>query len=68
VNFKQLRTNTVLRWEYRPGSILFLVWQQGRDAFAASPTGFSVRRDMGELLELHPNNTFLLKMSYWFNP
>lgn len=68
VNFKQLRTNTVLRWEYRPGSILFLVWQQGRDAFAQSPTGFSVRRDMGELLELHPNNTFLLKLSYWFNP
>ena len=68
VNFKQLRTNTVLRWEYRPGSILFLVWQQGRDAFSDSPTGFNGRRDFGELFELHPNNTFLLKMSYWFNP
>ena len=68
VNFKQLRTNTVLRWEYRPGSILFLVWQQGRDAFSQSPTGFNGRRDFGELFELHPNNTFLLKMSYWFNP
>jgi hypothetical protein len=68
VNFKQLRTNTVLRWEYRPGSILFLVWQQGRDAFAQSPTNFTFRRDVGELFELHPSNTFLLKMSYWFNP
>lgn len=68
VNFKQLRTNTVLRWEYRPGSILFLVWQQGRDAFSDSPTGFSGRRDFGELFDLHPNNTLLLKMSYWFNP
>ncbi|MBX3174539.1 MAG: carbohydrate binding family 9 domain-containing protein [Gemmatimonadaceae bacterium] len=68
VNFKQLRTNTVLRWEYRPGSILFLVWQQGRDAFAGNPTDFSFRRDFGDLLALHPNNTFLLKMSYWFNP
>lgn len=68
VNFKQLRTNTVLRWEYRPGSILFLVWQQGRDAFAEDPTRFSFGRDFGDLVSLHPNNTFLLKMSYWFNP
>src|SRR5690606_36591011 len=29
-NFKQLRTNAVLRWEYRPGSTFFLVWSQGR--------------------------------------
>lgn len=68
VNFKQLRTNTVVRWEYRPGSILFLVWQQGRDRFAESPTAFSMRRDMGDLFALHPDNTFLIKMSYWFNP
>lgn len=68
VNFKQLRTNTVLRWEYRPGSILFLVWQQGRDAIAGSPTRFDMGRDFGDLVSLHPNNTFLLKMSYWFNP
>lgn len=68
VNFKQLRTNTVLRWEYRPGSILFLVWQQGRDAFASAPTQFNFGRDFGDLGALHPNNTFLLKMSYWFNP
>src|SRR3989449_10984457 len=29
-NFKQFRSNLVLRWEYRPGSTLFLVWNQGR--------------------------------------
>ncbi len=68
VNFKQINTNTVLRWEYRPGSILFLVWQQGREDFQQSPTGFQFRRDFGELLKLHPNNTFLIKFSYWFNP
>lgn len=58
----------MLRWEYRPGSILFLVWQQGRDAFASAPTQFNFGRDFGDLGALHPNNTFLLKMSYWFNP
>jgi hypothetical protein len=68
VNFKQLNTNTVLRWEYRPGSILFLVWQQGRQSFTQDPTGFQFRRDFGEFAKLHPNNTFLIKMSYWFNP
>ncbi len=68
VNFKQLRTNTVLRWEYRPGSILFLVWQQGRDGFTQDPTGFQFGRAMEDLFALHPNNTFLLKFSYWFNP
>ena len=30
-NFKQFRSNMVLRWEYLPGSVLFLVWSQGRD-------------------------------------
>ena len=30
-NFKQFRSNFVMRWEYRPGSTLFLVWGQGRE-------------------------------------
>ncbi len=67
-NVMQLRTNTVLRWEYRPGSILFLVWQQGRDRARGGPTDFDFGRDFGDLFELYPQNTFLLKVSYWFNP
>jgi hypothetical protein len=69
LDFKQLRTNSVLRWEYRPGSTLFLVWAHGRDAFTDTPTrNLDVRREYGELLGLHPNNTFLVKLSYWLNP
>ena len=30
-NFQQFRSNVVFRWEYRPGSTLFLVWSQGRE-------------------------------------
>ena len=67
-NFKQLRTNTVVRWEYRPGSVLFFVWQQGRDRGLDAPTDFDFRRDMGDLFDLHPDNTFLVKFSYWLNP
>src|SRR5205814_42280 len=31
-NFRQFHSNAVLRWEYRPGSALFLVWAQGRNS------------------------------------
>jgi hypothetical protein len=67
-NYKQLRTNTVLRWEYRPGSTLFAVWQHGREQNRAVASDFDFGRDYGDLLGIHPNNTFLLKFSYWLNP
>jgi hypothetical protein len=64
----QLRANTVARWEYRPGSALFLVWQHGRQGFDPVATRFDFRRDYGDLWRLHPDNTFLVKFSYWINP
>ncbi|CAA9331233.1 MAG: hypothetical protein AVDCRST_MAG11-2482, partial [uncultured Gemmatimonadaceae bacterium] len=64
----QLRANTVVRWEYRPGSALFVVWQHGRESFGRDATTFNFRRDYGDLWGLHPNNTFLVKFSYWVNP
>jgi uncharacterized protein DUF5916/cellulose/xylan binding protein with CBM9 domain len=63
-----LITNSVLRWEYRPGSTLFVVWQHGRsgpgpnDRFRQSWT-----RDYRELFDLHPDNTFLVKLAYWLS-
>lgn len=67
-DFKQIRSNTVVRWEYRPGSTLFLVWQQGREMSSDQPNDFNARQDLNNLFSLHPNNTFLIKASYWFNP
>ena len=50
-NFQQFRSNVVFRWEYRPGSTLFLVWSQGREAARTSPKGTtSFRGDMAESL------------------
>lgn len=66
-NFKEFRSNTVLRWEYRPGSTLFLVWAQGRQSQAIT-NDFSFGRDLQNVFDTHPNNTFLVKLSYWFNP
>jgi hypothetical protein len=67
-NFAQFRSNTVLRWEYRPGSTIYLVWQQGREGFDPVATRFDFGRDYDNLFDQHANNTFLIKASYWFNP
>jgi hypothetical protein len=66
-NFKQFASNVVLRWEYRPGSTLFAVWNEGRQGFAGAAGDRNFQQDVHDLLSLHPANTFLVKMSYWLN-
>jgi hypothetical protein len=63
----QLRTNAVARWEYRPGSTLFVVWAHGRQDQDDQYDGRSWTRDYRELFGLHPTNTFLVKFAYWIN-
>jgi hypothetical protein len=63
----QFNSNLVVRWEYRPGSTLFVVWQQGRSG-QGTPGAFDVKGDFGELFATRPDNTILLKASYWFDP
>jgi len=66
-NVKQFRSNAVVRWEYRPGSALFLVWTQQRQGSLPIAGDDSFGGDYHGLFNLHPDNTFLVKMSYWFN-
>jgi len=66
-NFKQFRSNVVLRWEYRPGSTLFLVWGQGREDVEGLAGTRPFMRDFGRLFDAHPNNSFLIKVSYWLS-
>jgi hypothetical protein len=66
-NFQQFRSNVVFRWEYRPGSTLFLVWSQGREGGSDVTEGQdSFREDMENLFDQRANDTFLVKISYWF--
>ena len=65
--YTQLRTNSVVRWEYRPGSTLFVVWTQGRQDDANRNPDQSWTRDYRDLFGLHPDNTFLVKLAYWLN-
>jgi len=63
-NFRSLRGNAVLRWEYRPGSTLFFVWQQLRSG-AEPLNNFRFGRDYGALFRQNPENVFTIKATYW---
>jgi hypothetical protein len=65
-NVKSFRTTNVLRWEYRPGSTLFVVWQQARENDAV-PGGFNTGRDLRDIFAVAPKNVFLVKFAYWLN-
>ncbi|MGH7481941.1 MAG: DUF5916 domain-containing protein [Longimicrobiales bacterium] len=70
-NFKELRSTAVLRWEYLPGSTLYVVWSQSRTGFDRDEVEFELRRDFGRLLGLDSGydvagtNVLLVKVSYW---
>ena len=66
-NYKQLRSNVVFRWEYRPGSTLFVVWSQGRTASSSVEGTRGLGGDLRDLFDLRPDNGFLVKLSYWIN-
>ncbi|MFP4624049.1 MAG: DUF5916 domain-containing protein [Gemmatimonadota bacterium] len=63
-NLVSLRGNAVLRWEYRPGSTMFVVWQQRRSDYR-SFGDFDLARDGGDMVALHPDNVFIVKVNYW---
>ena len=66
-NFKQFRSNVVLRWEYRPGSTLFAVWSQGREHFERTEQ-FDFGEDLETLLNEPADDIFMVKVNYWLNP
>ena len=65
-NYKSLRGTIVLRWEYRPGSLLYFVWTQNRADFA-NPGSLRLGRDISDLFSAPGDNIFLLKVSYRWN-
>jgi hypothetical protein len=64
---RSLRGNAVLRWEYRPGSTLFLVWQQRRAYRDLAAAGFDVGGELGALLAEPAENVLIVKGSYWLS-
>ena len=64
-NFSQFRSNLVLRWEYLPGSQIFLVWSNERTYFV-KPGKDSVNDAINILNDVYPRSIFLIKFNYWF--
>jgi hypothetical protein len=64
---RSLRGSAVLRWEWRPGSTLYLVWQQQRELEDARGN-LRLRRDLRELGRALPDNVFVAKATWWINP
>lgn len=63
-NVLSFRSNVVLRWEWRPGSTLFLVWQQNRFA-SGDPTERSTFGNLWDTVSADGDNFFAVKVSYW---
>jgi hypothetical protein len=62
-NYISLRGNAVLRWEYISGSTLYLVWTQSRENYLSSGD-FNIRDSVSDMFTIHPDNIFMLKLTY----
>jgi hypothetical protein len=63
-NLRSLRATAVLRWEYRPGSTVFVVWQR-RQSERASVGDFDFARDLRALFGAPSDNQFIVKVNWW---
>ena len=63
-NVREFRLNAVLRWEYLPGSTLFLVWTQARQDYEAFGD-LELGRDFDRLFAAPATNVFMVKLNYW---
>jgi hypothetical protein len=61
----QLRSNVVLRWEYHPGSTVFVLWSHGQTN-TADDGRFQLGRDLADLLKSGEENLVMVKANYWF--
>ncbi len=64
-SFVQFRSNLVVRWEYIPGSEIFLVWSQGVTGFGDPMDSLGSNLD-AQILNQKMDNTFLIKATYRF--
>ncbi|MBA2541345.1 MAG: hypothetical protein H0V17_17015 [Deltaproteobacteria bacterium] len=63
-NFAQVRSNVVMRWEYRPGSSIFAIWSHGQTAVTDSGT-LRLGRDLGDLGRADAEDIVMVKANYW---
>jgi hypothetical protein len=64
-SFRQFRSNLVARWEYRPGSTIYLVWENNQTNNESNFIS-SLSNNFEKLYREQPTNVFMLKISFWF--
>lgn len=65
-SFNEFRSNLVARWEYMPGSTLYLVWEHHMsDRYNQTVSGWG--HNLDRMFGLPATNTFMIKLNYWFN-
>ncbi|MBW2290591.1 MAG: hypothetical protein JRG90_22625, partial [Deltaproteobacteria bacterium] len=65
-NIRSLRGNAVFRWQYRPGSEIFLVWQHSRRD-TQDFGDLDIGRDLGGLFAAPSENVFIFKISHYLS-
>ena len=65
-SFGQFRSNLVFRWEYKLGSVFYLIWSHSRTSDKKIPFP-DLSESISNLGKTKGNNIFLLKLSYWFS-
>jgi hypothetical protein len=63
-NFRSVRGSAVARWEFRPGSALYVVWNENR-ADEVEVGDFRLNRDARAIATAPSHDVFLVKVSYW---
>ena len=70
-DYGALNVNVVYRWEYRPGSTLYLVWTHGKVRYdergSRGNKDWQAGWEPGFAFDTEPTNTFLAKLTYWFS-
>jgi len=66
-NYSEMNSTLLIRWEYRPGSTLYLVWTRSRPEFDQTASNLDISRDVKRMFSGNAQNLFLIKASYWMN-
>lgn len=66
-NYSEMNSTLLIRWEYRPGSTLYLVWTRSRPEFDPKENNLDVSRDLKRMFSGNAENIFLVKASYWMS-
>jgi hypothetical protein len=74
-SLSSLQVNMVMRWEYRAGSTIYLIWTQGRRErdemnplaqYQGSPYDRKFGNQITNAFNVFPRNAFMLKVNYTF--